>query len=337
MSISPNNVKVVEGCSPKNIPDWIFQSGEPLVLKGVVADWPIVQKGRQSERQASDYLRSFYSGKPVTYYYGAPEIQGKIFFNKDYTGFNFQRSEANLNNVLALLEQHSDQHDAPLFYIGSTRVDEWLPGFRAENDLGLSNIDPLVSIWLGNRSVIAAHYDCPDNIACNVVGKRTFTLFPPEQLGNLYVGPLDITPSGRAISMVDLLQPDFEKYPRFKQALAASVVAELDAGDAVFIPGMWWHHVQAHTNLNVLVNYWWRNVPEYMGNPENVLHHALLGLRDLPKHQRDIWKKIFDYYVFDKPETAGQHIPPQIQGILAPTDELIARKIRSHLANLLKR
>lgn len=337
MTDGSNTVKTVEGCSPQQIPDWIFQSREPLLLKGIVADWPIVKKAQQSDRQVSEYLRGFYSGRPVTYYYGEPEIQGKIFFNKDYSGFNFQRSEANLNNVLALLEQHHDQPDAPMFYIGSTRVDEWLPGFRAENDLGLNHVDPLVSIWLGNRSVIAAHYDCPDNIACNVVGKRTFTLFPPEQLENLYVGPLDITPSGRAISMVDLLQPDFEKYPRFKQALAASVVAELDAGDAVYIPSMWWHHVQAHTSLNVLVNYWWRNVPDYMGNPENVLNHALLGLRGLPKEQRDIWKKMFDYYVFDEPEMASQHLPPQIKGILAPTDELVARKIRSHLAALLKR
>lgn len=331
------SVKEITGCHAGHIPDWVFQSEEPLVLKGLVSNWPIVNEGRQSNAQASNYLRGFYNGNPVTYYYGEPEIDGKVFYNEDFSGFNFKRSDANLNNILDLLATHADTREAPMLYIGSTRVDEWLPGFRAQNDLALNNIEPLVSIWLGNRSVIAAHYDCPDNIACNVVGKRTFTLFPPDQLENLYVGPLDITPSGRAISLVDITKPDFEKFPRFKYALEVARVANLDAGDAVFIPGMWWHHVQAHTSLNILVNYWWRKNPDVMGNPENVLYHALLGLRGLPKSQRDIWKNMFDFYIFDNPDDAIEHIPLQIRGILAPTDELVARKIRSYLMNVLKR
>ncbi len=330
-------VKVVGGCSPTHIPDWVFQSDEPLILKGLVNDWPIVKEGFQSNKHVSDYLRTLYNNRPVTYYYGDPEIKGKVFYNDDFNGFNFKRSEANLNIVLDLLMEHQNHYNAPMFYVGSTRVDEWLPGFRENNDLVLTGVEPLVSIWLGNQSVIGAHYDCPDNIACNVVGKRTFTLFPPNQLENLYVGPLDITPSGRSLSMVDFAQPDFDKFPRFKYALEAACIAELDAGDAVFIPGMWWHHVQAHTSLNVLVNYWWRKSPEYMGNPENVLFHALLSLRGLPKAQRDIWKNILDYYIFENPDKAIEHIPEKIKGILASGDELVARKIRSYLMNSLKR
>ena len=57
-------------------------------------------------------------------------------------------------------------------------------------------------IWLGNRSEVSAHFDLSDNIACVVAGRRRFTLFPPDQVANLYVGPLDHTMAGQPASMV---------------------------------------------------------------------------------------------------------------------------------------
>ena len=35
------------------------------------------------------------------------------------------------------------------------------------------------------------------------------------------------------------------------------MVADLEPGDAIYIPALWWHAVQATGELNVLVNYWW--------------------------------------------------------------------------------
>ena len=61
-------------------------------------------------------------------------------------------------------------------------------------------------------------------------------LFPPDQFRNLYLGPIDNTPAGRAVSMVDFHAPDFNAYPRFREALRHALVAELAPGDAIFIP-----------------------------------------------------------------------------------------------------
>ena len=59
-------------------------------------------------------------------------------------------------------------------------------------------------IWIGTESVAKAHYDVPRNIACCVLGHRRFTLFRPEQIVNLYPGPLQLTPGGQVVTMADL-------------------------------------------------------------------------------------------------------------------------------------
>ncbi len=63
-------------------------------------------------------------------------------------------------------------------------------------------------IWIGNATHVAPHYDISDNAAVFALGRRRFTLFPPAQTPNLYVGPLDITIAGQPVSMVDIRDPD---------------------------------------------------------------------------------------------------------------------------------
>lgn len=92
-------------------------------------------------------------------------------------------------------------------------------------------------------------------------GRRRFTLFPPEQIANLYIGPIGHAPTGTPISLVSFREPDFERFPRFREALAAAHVAELEPGDALFIPTLWWHHVESLDKHNVLVNYCGRERP----------------------------------------------------------------------------
>ena len=53
------------------------------------------------------------------------------------------------------------------------------------------------------------------------------------------------TIAGQPISMVDLDDPDFERFPKFREALRHALVAELEPGDAIYIPALWWHGVQA--------------------------------------------------------------------------------------------
>lgn len=332
-----DKVREISGVDPRALPDEILLSTQPLVLKGLVADWPMVRAGLESNQSAVAYIRKFYRDATVGALLGAPEIEGRFFYNEDLSGFNFKPVKLKLDVMLEEVERHKDAVKPPAIYVGSTSVDTCLPGFRDENDLGFGDRQPLVSIWLGNRTRIAAHHDLPDNIACVVVGHRRFTLFPPEQLPNLYIGPLDFTPAGQAISMVDFARPDLQRFPKFAEAVRHAQIAELGPGDALFIPSMWWHHIEALDPFNVLVNYWWRQSPAFMDSPIGALMLAIMTVRDLPQEQRDAWFNLFRHYVFEADENTAAHIPESARRALSPMNADIVRDIRARLLQRLNR
>jgi hypothetical protein len=330
-------MRVVSGLGPGDLSDEILGATQPLVLRGLAAGWPMVRASRESDRAGCDYLRQHYQGATVGAMLGGADAGGRFFYNEAMDGFNFQPVHVKLSGVLDEIEAKREMDPAPTIYVGSTTIDTCLPGFRAHNDLDLGGRDALASIWIGNRTRIAAHYDVPDNVAVVAAGRRRFTLFPPEQLKNLYVGPLDFNPAGQAISLVDFQQPDFDKFPRFAEALRHAQVAELEPGDAIFIPSMWWHHIEALSPFNVLVNYWWRSTPDYIDTPTGTLMAAFLTLRELPPAQRKAWQEIFRHYVFEADAETAAHIPPHARGVLSPLTADGARALRGHLLKKLNR
>lgn len=337
MRQSADRVQERTGVDARALPDDILASTQPIVMRGLASHWPAVQAAKASPAAGVDYLRRFDSGSTVAAMVGAPDIGGRFFYNDDLSGFNFHMERQPLHATLDALMQHLDDAAPPALYVGSTTVDVCLPCFRMQNDVGMGARDPLVSLWLGNRTRIAAHQDLPDNLACVVAGRRRFTLFPPGQLANLYIGPLDLTPAGQAISLVDFARPDLERFPRFEAALEHVQVAELEAGDAIFIPSMWWHHIEALDAFNVLVNYWWRQSPAYMDSPINALMLAIMSVRDLPPAQRAAWQEAFRHYVFEADDTTAAHIPEPARRVLAPLDDTRARELRARLLKRINR
>src|SRR5262245_16037508 len=332
-----DNIREIRGLDPQALPDDVLASTQPLVLRGLVSNWPIVRAGLESPQAGAAYLRRFYRDATVGTLLGGPDIQGRFFYNEDLSGFNFWPVKLKLDAVLDEILRHEHNEKPPTIYVGSTSIDTALPGFRDENDLAMGERAPLASIWIGNRTRIAAHHDLPDNVACVVVGHRRFTLFPPEQLPNLYVGPLDFNPAGQAISLVDFAHPDFERFPRFAEALRHAHVAELGPGDAIFIPSLWWHHIESLEPINVLVNYWWRRSPSYMDTPYLALFLSMMTVRDLPPEQRAACKLMFDHYVFDATADKTAHIPESARRMLGGFDEQRARDLRAYLLQRLNR
>lgn len=303
----------------------------PVVLRGLARDWPAVQAARSSDAELARYVASFDRGAPVEAFMGPAAMQGRYFYAEDMRGFNFERRKGPLAGMLDVLLRAADVPDAPSFYVGATPVPETLPGFDAANPMTLFARDHAVPrAWIGNRSTVTTHFDVSDNIAVVVGGRRRFTLFPPEQLSNLYIGPLDHTMAGQPASMVSLHDPDLTRFPRFPQALAAAMSAELEPGDAIYIPSLWWHHVEALSPLNMLVNYW-VDPPADAGSPFDAMVHGILAISALPAPRRAAWASFFNHYVFQTDRDPAEHLPPEHRGILSEQTPDLRERIRLFL------
>ena len=303
----------------------IVPAYRPVVLRRLVRDWPAVAAAADPAA-AVDYLARFDSGREAEAFAGPPEIKGRFFYSPDMSGFNFARRKGPFRDIVRYAAA-LDGEDDPSLYIGAASVPEHLPGFAEENPMPLPGPDQAVPrIWVGTRTEVSTHFDLSHNLACVVAGRRRFVLFPPDQLPNLYVGPLDRTMAGQPASMVPVHEPDLDRYPRFAEALAHAQVAELEPGDAIFVPALWWHHVDGLAPFNVLLNYWWDPAPPENGSPFEALAHSVLSVSHLPPPLREAWREMFEHFVFHAHGEPAAHLDPEHRGILSePTPELRER------------
>ncbi|MEO8997788.1 MAG: cupin-like domain-containing protein [Rhodanobacter sp.] len=304
----------------------LMSGGRPLVIRGLCREWPVVSWARQSDTAFAQGLAALDNGSEVDALLLPPGEDGVIGYNAAFDGFNYEHHRVSVTQVLQRLATYSRQQDPPGLALQSALISACLPGFLDAHALPFLEPQIQPRLWIGSRVTTPAHFDEYANIACVVCGSRRFTLFPTEQVRNLYVGPLDFAPTGAAISMARLDQLDDPRFPRLHEAMAHAQVAELQPGDAIYIPPLWWHHVVSLQRINALVNYWWipgsgRATPTALDG----LLHGILSFRSLDPADRAAWRGLLEHYVFGDEDPAA-HIPEHARGVLGPlTPELVAR------------
>ena len=284
-------------------------------MRGLLGDWPAVKAGRRSQTSVVDYFKRFDSGGVVNAMVGPPDINGRFFYTDDYQSFNFGSENVSISVALDTLLSLAKDPQPPAIALQAMHAPDIMPTFVRENSIPLLDGDVAPRVWMSNRSMIATHFDNNYNIACVVSGRRRFTVFPPEQVRNLYIGPLLRTPGGSPISVVDLREPDYERFPRFRQALESAGEAVLEPGDAIYIPILWWHGVESLDTLNILVNYWWNTVST-QHKPILALIHSMAIMSGLPADQREIWRSFFDHFAFQSDGDPGAHLPSDLRDVM---------------------
>ena len=313
----------------------IYPLGEPAILRDHAADWDAVQRADMPNPDFAKYLHASGTNSEVNVFVGHGDIGGRFFYTEDLSGFNFDRARVPFSAFLTKLLNIERADEAASIYVGATSLEELLPRLHQGNKSNLppENTPPLV--WIGNSARVAPHFDTSDNIACVVRGARTFLLYPPEQISNLYIGPLDYNMAGQPASLVDPRNPDKAAFPKYATAEKAAIIANLQPGDAIFIPALWWHYVESYAPLSMLVNYWWTQ--PNTGHGLGALAHAVMALRELPENQRKAWKVYFDHYVFSADAAnAADHIPNAVKGILDEPSTTRDHKIKSFLKFILR-
>jgi hypothetical protein len=106
-------------------------------------------------------------------------------------------------------------------------------------------------VFIGPTGVVSPlHQDLPENLYVMVNGVKRITLFKPSD---------SVYPNSRLSnlpnhSQIDAEQPNFEKFPKLINA--QPYVVDLKAGETLFIPSFWWHHLR-NLEPSFAVNFWW--------------------------------------------------------------------------------
>lgn len=336
MSEGPAEIAGSELSSPAQFRREVVEPCRPVILRGLVSHWPAVEAGMNSPAAFRKYLGLFDVGSPTEAFFGEPEIAGRYFYGEDLKGFNFQRRRTTFTEALDTMLATLGQPGAPSVYLGSVPIDSYLPGFTAQN---AAAVLPGIAgrIWLGHAANISPHYDAFDNLACVVAGTRRFTLYAPKAIEQLYVGPIDNTMAGQPVALAASgSTPDYERFPRFREVEGQALVAELAAGDALYLPKLWWHKVESTAPFNGLVNYWWDAFSIGPDAPYTSLLLSLITIAERPAEERQAWRAFFDHYVFRPNGHPLSHIPESGRGLLGPLRPENYGKIRARVLQLLR-
>jgi hypothetical protein len=312
----------------------VVQPCRPVVLRGLVKDWPSVSTA-SSPFAFREYVRSFEAGGELEVFFGAPHIAGKYYYSDDLKGFNFERRRMRLSAALDAMFLPLHHPPAQSVYLGSVPVNEHLPGFANENPMPLLPAVVQPRIWLGHASNVSSHYDTADNLACVIAGTRRFTLYAPDLIDSLYVGPIDHTMAGQPVSLAASSPPDDLKYPRFSGVRDKALTADLQPGDALYLPKLWWHQVEATEPFNGLVNYWWDAFAAGPDAPYVSMLLAMITIAERPAAERRAWKALFEHYVFRQNGHPLAHLPAESHGLLGPLAGNYG-KLRARILHMLR-
>jgi len=196
----------------------------PIILSDLTANWPARAKWNTDylKRIAGDQLVPVYSSKPA---------KGKQHQHAAEKQISFAA-------YLELLE--NGENDLRMFFYN---ILENVPSLLDDFDypeLGMRFFKRLPVLFMGGKGAkVQMHYDIDlaDLILCHFGGPKRVLLIPPEQTPFMYKVPFSFS----ALHDVDFGNPDFEKYPALQQL--NGYVAELQHGDALYIPSGYWHYI----------------------------------------------------------------------------------------------
>jgi hypothetical protein len=321
---------------PQSFRRQVLEGCRPVVIRALVRSWPVVQAARAAGT-LKHYLARFDSGASVETFFGDPAIRGKYYYVPGLKGFNFERRMLKLLDAVEAILAASATAGASSVYAGSVPAASCLPGFAADNPMPL--LAPQVSprIWLGTAANVSSHYDTFDNLACVIAGRRRFTLYAPELIGKLYIGPIDNTMSGPPVSLAASAPEEARaQFPQFEEIRSRALVAELEPGDALYLPKLWWHQVESTASFNGLVNYWWDAFSVGPDAPYTSMLLAMIAIAERPPAERRAWQAFFDHFVFRSRGHPLAHLPPEQHGILGPLLPENYGRLRAAVLRLLR-
>ncbi len=211
---------------------------EPFVVRGLVADWPLVEAGREVRRAKPATICSSKRRDAHSPFRSASRADRRQAVLRRRDGDELpHRARRSFRDIFAQIDAVEERARCAA---DLSRVDRHAgllrrPARGQPRRPRRSRPASPASGWARGRGSPRTTTSPTISPAC-AVGRRRFTLFPPEQFRNLYLGPIDNTPAGRAVSMVDLHAPDFDSLSALPRSAAARAGCRAGAGRRALHP-----------------------------------------------------------------------------------------------------
>lgn len=196
---------------------------KPVVFTDLTANWPAIKKW------TVDYFKENYGHLSV------PVVSSN--FSKPGKGYMTADRQIPFKEYLEIME--SGPTDLRIF---AWNIFWKAPELR--EDFAIPTImdgfvNELPFLFFGcEGSRVTMHYDVDmSHVFLNQIhGRKRVILFPPDQSKNLYHLPFTVA------SHVNILNPDFQKYPALAYVRGQEVM--LEPGETLFIPRGYWHNIE---------------------------------------------------------------------------------------------
>jgi len=207
-----------------------YAKNTPVIITEMMDNWPAMLKW------SPEYLHRNYGNVQV-------EIQADRNSDPNYEiNCNNLKQTVTMGEYVDRVTRGGPSNDYYMVANNRNLEREELKGLMADIEmfpefLDGSNTSSRVFFWFGPAGTITPlHHDPVNLMMAHVYGRKRWKIISPQQTPMLYnyVG---------VFSKVDLENPDYNKYPLFRNVKIIDVV--LEPGEVIFIPVGWWHHVQA--------------------------------------------------------------------------------------------
>ncbi|MGL5194866.1 MAG: cupin-like domain-containing protein [Chroococcales cyanobacterium] len=241
-----NQIQRVDSLSRTEFYENYFTQNTPVILTGIMGNWQALS------RWNPQYLKQEYG-----------EVEVEVQFNRESNPLferekEKHRQQMTMGDYVDLIVKGGKTNDYYMVPFNGNFDSPELKPLLKDVEIFSEYIDPsnqkaCIFFWFGPEGTITPlHHDPCNVLLSQVYGKKRIRLISPNQKALLYnqVG---------VYSEVDLLNPDYEKYPRFKDVEIIEVI--LEPGEVIFLPVGWWHHVEA-LDISISVsftNFWLSN------------------------------------------------------------------------------
>ena len=222
--------------------DFVHAS-RPVILQGAIADWPAMTKWSLEffTREFGDRELPIVREKNGSHYSAGSGLHYERIRFGDYCDL---LADGNPHDLYLTVRVHE--------VVPELFADIRQPAYTAAAHWARSRF------WMGGPgSKGPLHRDLPENLYAQISGRKRFFLL--ERRLTRMVHRHSFRSGVPNYSPVDAEDPDLARFPRFRGA--PLLYADLEPGDLLYIPSMWWHQARSLTT-SFAVNLWWLKGPK---------------------------------------------------------------------------